>query len=875
MPNSIHHSEFRIQNSLFLLLIALLLLSPSLARSDDLLSRTIPGKWIEPLVPESDPEPAYPEYYAKDLLAKASMQINAGQYRRALSTLGQVPPTKSPNDVSVLKVKAMIALGRFDAALELLSKPELATFLPAEILHADLLGQLERYPESLDLLKKLADANPTSVPVHFYLGWYLEKSGDYDNALKAYSWFTDPARNYVAQWRGHAKEFTDAQDVVCIGRALDRWATLSGTYMQDQSLNNLILSMFTASYQRIDSEYFAAHDAAAEYFVSHDDPDKALPELSAALTGNPHDAIAHAIAGRIAVDGFNFAATEQQIAAIRDVDADSITADLLEARNLLQQRRPKEALTPLNAVLSRRPNNIEAMGLLGGAQALLLHDDITAQLLAKADTIAPKSPVAYFEVAEQLATMRQYPRSAAMYKTAVDRAGWWSAARNGYGLLETQTGDEATARVVLEAAHAVDPFNVRAVNYLKLLDMMEKFKSKESDHFIVTYDPIQDPIVPEYFSDYLESIYKDVTGDFKYEPPQKTLIEVFPTHDAFSVRTTGAPWIATVGASTGRVICLAAPRDGAGGAFNWSRVVRHEFTHTVTLGVTDNRIAHWFTEGLAVWEEHAGLQWEWVPMLQDAVKTKKLFKLENLTWAFVRPQQPNDRQLAYAESYWIVTYIEEKYGHAAILALCDQMRLGHDLNEAFTAAIHEDADKFYDEFFAWCTKQVAGWGYDDPTDAKYKDLVAAADDLIHDQNYTDAAKKWEEIVAIRPMDLLPHERLMGLYLQVKDWNKAIGQLEIIETVELKDNRYTKVLARLYDRAGKLDQACQVALKAVYINPYDMSAHELLAELDKKAGNNAGADRETRVMPILQKWLDNKSTQEADSPNTARPAPTGQ
>jgi len=839
-------------------------------RADDVLSRTIPGKWIEPLVPESDPEPYYPEYDRDDLLARAALQVNVGQYRRALATLGKVPPDKSPAQTALLKAKSLAALGRFDQALDVLARPDLAGDLPAQVLHADVLGQLERYPESLALLDQLAAKNPASVPVHFLLGWYRERSGDEDGALKAYTWFAEAPQDYAAQWRGHPRDFTDAQDVVYIGRALDRWATLSGAYMQDQSLNNLILSMFTAAYQRIDTECYSAHTAAAAYFLAHDDADEALNELTQALTGNPHDAAAHALAGKIAVDGFNFASAEQQIAAIRDVDPDSIAADLLEARNLLQQRRPAEALAPLNAVLARRKDNIEALGLMAGAQALLLHDDVTAQVLKQADSIQPHSAAAYFEVAEQLAAMRQYPRSEAMYKIAVDRAPWWSAARDGMGLLETQSGDEARARIVLEAAHAVDPFNVRAVNYLKLLDMMDEFARKESAHFIVMYDPVQDPIVPEYFSDYLESIYGVVCGDFHYEPRLKTMIEVFPTHDAFSVRTTGAPWIATVGASTGRVIALSAPRDGAGGAFNWSRVVRHEFTHTVTLGATDNRIPHWYTEGLAVWEEHSGLQWEWVPMLQDAVKNNKLFRLENLTWAFVRPKEPNDRQLAYAESYWICTYIEEKYGHGAHLVLLDQFRQGHDLDTAFTAALHEDAGKLYDEFSVWAAKQVAGWGYDDASNAKYTQLVAAADDLIHTENYADAATKWEQIVALRPMDLLPHERLMGLYLQLEDWNKAADQLEILSRVELKDNRYTKVLARIYQKAGKLDLACQRALKAVYINPYDMAAHELLAELDEKAGNTAQAAHERHVIPILQAWLDRQS-QENDAAGAATPS----
>src|SRR5206468_2004809 len=115
--------------------------------------------------------------------------------------------------------------------------------------------------------------------------------------------------------------------------------------------------------------------------------------------------------------------------------------------------------------------------------------------------------------------MRQYPRAAEMYKIAIQRAPWWNDARNGLGLLMTQSGDEDAARTILEAARELDPFNVRTTNYLRLLDMMDKFAKKESAHFIVMYDPKLDPVVPEYFSDYLESAYADVTRDFKYEPP--------------------------------------------------------------------------------------------------------------------------------------------------------------------------------------------------------------------------------------------------------------------------------------------------------------------------------------------------------------------
>ena len=162
-------------------------------------------------------------------------------------------------------------------------------------------------------------------------------------------------------------------------------------------------------------------------------------------------------------------------------------------------------------------------------------------------------------------------------------------------------------------------------------------------------------------------------------------IEVFPTHDAFSVRTTGSPWIGTVGASTGRVIAMVAPRNGKHtmGAYNWAQVLRHEFTHTVSLSATDNRIAHWMTEGLAVLAEEGPLRWDWVPMLYRAVKTGELFSMDELTWAFVRPKKPHHRSLAYAQSAWVCQYIEEKWGHDAILRMMAQFKQGKTQDRVF------------------------------------------------------------------------------------------------------------------------------------------------------------------------------------------------
>jgi tetratricopeptide (TPR) repeat protein len=845
--------ELHLRNGLGVFLVCAVLAAASgPARGGDIDDETIPGKWLTPLLPESAPPPDVPDYDKNDPLEQARLQLNAGQYRRALVTLQSVG-NKKPVDSALVAGEARLELGRYDEALSGLTLADPAV----QTLRARVLAAEGNFPDAIASLQKTIEGNPDAVAPHYYLGAYWEKMGNFEKAKKTYAWFVSDPHNYLQQWISHPETFNDAEEVTLIGRAVDRWATITMAYQSQRPLHDIVLSMFVRAYDLIDRDYWPAHEAAAEYLLLHDDPEGALQELDAAMGINPSDVRSWALTGKIALMQFNFDGADHAIAEIRKVDPDSFDAELLQARNFLAQRAPKAALPLLEDAIKRQPKNIEALGLMAGAQSLLLADDKAAVYLKQADALQPNSATAYFEVAEQLGGMRQYPRSAAMYKITVDRAPWWAAARNGLGLLYTQSGDEDWARVVLEAAHSLDPFNVRTTNYLRLLDMMDGFARKESAHFIVLYDAKQDPIVPEYFSDYLESVYPQVCGAYEYEPKVKTMIEVFPTHDAFSVRTTGSPWIATVGASTGRVIALVSPRKGALtlGTFNFTQVLRHEFTHTVTLGATENRIPLWFTEGLAVQQEHTPVRWEWVPMLYSAVTHGQLFDLDSLTWAFVRPRRPIDRQLAYAESSWICQYIEETYGHDAILRMLAEFRAGRTQDEVFQNALKVDQGKFFDAFCKWCGGQIATWGYDSETDKKYKELREQGEDLIHSGEYAAAVPVFEEIVKLRPMDVLPHQRLAGLYgsREVNEPLKSAEQLDVLARVELNNNMYAKGAARIYRDNDRLDLAEARALQAVYIAPYDREAHRLLADIAERKGNTAEAVREEQAVADIDQW----------------------
>jgi len=843
--------SFSMRNALRLILIVSLF--STWGWGQDLVQDAIPNKWIKRWMPEELGQLQSPAYFTD--LDKAKSLVFHGRYKAGLNLLRNL---KSDDpQVALIQAKAMWKLGRNEEAIAILGDKLTGRVLKARILAAD-----GKTSDAIDLLQQDLKTNPQSLEAHFYLGQIDEQIGNLDEARKNYNWFDTGGMRFLDKWRaGKDKVFDNASQIVLIGRAIDRLATLNSLYRDNRKLHDEILGMFVRSYDVVDRDYYPAHVAAAEYFLSHDQQKEALEELGVALEANPNELRALELRGQIALERFNFDACDQAIAAMRNVNENSAQADLLEARNLLAQRKPKEAELPLARVLKDQPQNIEALGLLAASQSLQLHDNRTQELLKEVEKIDPDNASAYFEVAEQLGAMRQYPRSAAMYQVAIDRAPWWTQARNGQGLLYTQSGDEDKARTVLDAAHALDPFNLKTTNYLRLLDQLGKFARKESAHFIVFYDGKLDPVIPEYFSDYLESVYKDVCSDFHHEPAVKTYIEVFPTQEAFSVRTTGSPWIGTVGASTGRVIALVSPRKAREtmGTFNWSQVLRHEFTHTVSLSATDNRITHWMTEGLAVWEEHSPLRWEWVPMLYHAVKKHELFTMDGLTWGFVRPKRPNDRQLAYAQSFWICQYITDKYGHDAILKMMDGFKSGKRQEDVFPEVLGKSMLDFQQEFFAWAEKQVDVWGYTDEESREYDELKKKGQESISARQYDEAVKVWEKIAEIRPVDALPHQRLAGLYLtkEVNQPEKAIEHLIALNKIEMNDNRYAKRIARLYRDMQNWPKAIDFARQAVYINPYDADAHELLESVCEKGGDDAGAAREKKVMAILQKWQEDQ------------------
>ena len=213
---------------------------------------------------------------------------------------------------------------------------------------------------------------------------------------------------------------------------------------------------------------------------------------------------------------------------------------------------------------------------------------------------------------------------------------------------------------------------------------MQTYLRFETPHYIIRCKPgseddgTADSLLADEMAGPLERNYAIVTGSgpggIDFEPKDKTMIDLMPDHQWFGVRIAGMPQIHTIAASTGPLIAMESPRVGVGhlGPYDWVRVLRHEFTHTVTLARTRNRIPHWFTEASAVYNEQSPRDWNTCQLLAAAHRQNKLFDFTEINLAFIRPKTPHDRPLAYAQAEWMYEYIIARAGPKAPLELMDK-----------------------------------------------------------------------------------------------------------------------------------------------------------------------------------------------------------
>ncbi len=658
----------------------------------------------------------------------------------------------------------------------------------------------------------------------------------------------------------------------------------------------------------------------ARLLADKDNPAQAQEVMGQVLERCPASAGAWRLLGEMAAASFDMPSVEA-IAARLDVIAGDAPgsgkgadACALRCRAMLRQSEATLAREALGAALEATPHAPDLLALEAAAVGISFDAAALEERLAAFGARIPGSARALHEAGKALSEARQYAMAGALLERAIAKEPGWAEPKIDLGLMLVQAGEDERARAVLEDATRLDPFHVRAGNSLALVRSIAGYARIESAHFVVRYQPGRtadggplpegedpDALVAAEMVAVLEENHRLVAsapevekGGLDHAPARKTFIDLMPDHRAFAVRIAGMPKIHTIAASTGPVIAMEAPREGAShsGTYDWPRVVRHEYTHTVGLDKTSNRIPHWFTEAQAVFLERRERDEQTCRLLATALELDRLFDFSEINIAFVRPRKPTDRQQGYAQGHWMYEYLYETHGARAPLELMGKYAAGVREEEAYRDVLGVSRAEFLGRFKAWARGRVRAWGLlpaeGVPTMPElleqvkgevekggqvpaavverwlkehpaHPDVLELALDRAIEANNGEPTEEMTGLIdryaAARPVDPKPHRLMARLALAAGASAgvaaRAAGALEFLDEREEKIAAYAARLAEMYAEEGDAARGLVKAERATRIAPYDARLRELAARVALVCGKPGAARGHIRMLVALE------------------------
>ncbi|QEH33274.1 tetratricopeptide repeat protein [Aquisphaera giovannonii] len=678
--------------------------------------------------------------------------------------------------------------------------------------------------------KKALEKSPDHIPARWVAARLLEARGKREEAVQACKWFVD-------HYNGRPADLArNAENLLIVGQAAERYyrSTARGEELSG-ALNDVINEIYEAAL-RADQNCWQAPWLEGKLFLSGYNERAAAKELARAQQINPLSPEVLVTLGQADLQGYRLAAGRKKAEAALGVNPHFAPAYVLLADLNISDERFTDALKAAEKAVAENPRDEDALARLAASRRLLVDAPgaQAAELMALANS--PNPATFYAALAERLADRRKYLSAERAFLLAAQADPTRADAPIGLGMLYMQIGREAEARSLFEEAFAADPFNVRADNMMKVLKHMESYSPIESKHYSVLVDPTQDELLGKYMARYLESIYDELTTRFGYVPPGRTRIEIMKNHQWFSGRTIALPFIPTVGACTGKVVALASPK-ATGKPFNWARVLKHELVHVITLQQTEFNIPHWYTEALAVESEGFPRPQEWNKMLLERVPGRsKLLNLDTINLGFIRPNEPEDRQMAYCQAQLYARYMLKRFGDDALIKMLMAYRRGLTTDRAIRECFGVEKADFEKAYLAYLDEVIKSIRVrvNEEKPVKFSQLERQLKQKPEDpdlnaqmayEHYARRDYKEARPLAEKALSLKPHHPLASyvkarLLSSIGDDDAARAVLEPALDEAKPDERVADLLGQLRMKAGLLDEAEKLFEIARKDDPYN-------------------------------------------------------
>ncbi|GAC1466771.1 MAG: hypothetical protein NVSMB9_07670 [Isosphaeraceae bacterium] len=759
-----------------------------------------------------------------DGVGEARKLWQGGRYAEALEAydaLARTSSERTPAEAAAIalgRADCLASQGEYEKAVDALDEG-----LKRNKDNPDLLGRLAElwfnrgdWEKARAATKAALKADPDHLAARWIDARQREAAGETRGLVEAWKWFVD---RHNAQREEIARS---ADALLIIGQASERYYRASARGQELlESLNDVISELYEGAI-KADPNCWQAPWLEGRLFLSGYDESKAIPELTRALRINPLAPEVLVTLGQADLQGYKLASGRSKAERALRINPRSVPAQVLLADLNISDERFTDALAAARKAVAENPRDEDGLARLAASCRLLVDPEGAEAAEKVALKNNPRPASFYAALGERLADRRKYQPAERAFLLAKNADPTRADAPIGLGMLYRQIGREDEAKALFDAAFDADPFNVRAFNQMKVLKHMAAYTAVETKHFSVLIEPKQDALLGKYMSRYLESILPELTARFGYSPPGLTRVEILTNHQWFSARTIGLPFIPTVGACTGTVVALASPRT-TNKPFNWARVLKHEIVHVITLQQTEFNIPHWYTEALAVESEGFPRPQEWNKLLLARVPTRtRLLNLDTINLGFIRPDEPDDRQLAYCQSQLYARYMRERFGPDALIKMLDAYRRGLTTDRAVASCFGVEKADFeakYLTFLDGVVKSIRA-RVDEEKPLKFSELERALKTSPDDPDL-NARLAYEHLsrrdykearpLADRALKLKAHHPLASyvkarLLVTIGDDDAALALLKPAFDPEKPNERVIDLLGSLQMKAGNLDEA---------------------------------------------------------------------
>jgi tetratricopeptide (TPR) repeat protein len=662
------------------------------------------------------------------------------------------------------------------------------------------------------------------------------------------------------------ERFTSPENRICVGRFLLLHGLDSRT----------VLERFYDVVTKERPDFVEAFLATARLALDKEDDRLAADTLRKAPKQAAQDPRFHYLMACALVGG-DRAGAEKALAEALKINPRHVDSLLLKADHLIDGERYAEVEQVLKQVFAINSEEPRAWAY----EAVLAHLRNQPAMEAKARQLAlarwDSNPEVDSLIGRKLSQKYRFAEGSAYQRKALEFDADYAPAKIQLCQDLLRLGEETEGWKLADQIFAKDGYNVVAYNLVTLRDRLSEFRALSDDGFVVRMDRREAELYGERVLALLRRSKKTLCDRYGVTLSEPIIVEIFPRHQEFAVRTFGLPGgDGLLGVCFGRVITANSPASHGDHPSNWEAVLWHEFCHVVTLIKTRNKMPRWLSEGISVYEEgREDPTWgtKLNPRFRAMILGSELTPLSQLSSAFLGAKSSLHLQFAYFESSLAVDYLVRSFGLPVLKGVLDDLGEGQTINETLprrTKTTLEQLDRDFAKFAKDRAETVApGLTWEEPDLPPDADSAAVAawlekhpksfwgwrrlgTRLVTEQKWQRAQEVLEQLKKFYPEYVGPENAYMLLATVSRQTSDRSAEHAVLEELAGRDGDASPAYLRLIEldlAAGNWKGLATNARRLLAVNPLVPSPHRALARATEELGERDEAVAAYRALAV--------------------------